>query len=308
MIVMRLPWAATVAWRFSVSVALFFGLGWWLDGRAVIEQLVQIDLRWLAFGFVLSFGQTLLSAWRWRYTAGRLGLILPFRKAVREYYLAMFINQVCPGGIVGDLTRALRHARTTETGPAIRAVILERLSGQMVMICVALAALIALPDDTLGTVPFGWTFLFVITLVTVVVMTVVRRHMPDNVTLFDKVLRDIRVAVLSRKALPVQVVSSCAIVATYLAVFVVSAQAITSDTPLAILVPLIPIVLLAMLVPISIAGWGVREGVAAVLWATVGLPAVEGAAISAAYGLVILISSLPGAGVLIIGRRTTQAT
>jgi len=67
-------------------------------------------------------------------------------------------------------------------------------------------------------------------------------------------------------------------------------------------------VLLAMLVPISIAGWGVREGVAAVLWATVGLPAVEGAAISAAYGLVILISSLPGAGVLIIGRRTTQAT
>ena len=88
----------------------------------------------------------------------------------------------------------------------------------------------------------------------------------------------------------------------------VAAQAIGSDTPLVTLVPLIPIVLLAMLLPISIAGWGVREGVAAVLWAAAGLSAVEGAAISAAYGLIILISSLPGAGVLLAGLRTSQVT
>ena len=305
---MRPPWLATVAWRFSVSVVLLVGLGWWLDGRAVIAQVEQINLRWVAFGFVLSFGLTLLSAWRWRYTAGRLGLRLPFAEAVREYYLAMFINQVCPGGIVGDLSRALRHARTTETGPAIRAVILERLSGQMVMIVVALAAVIALPDDVLGAVPFGWAFLFLLSLVTVVVMTLVRRYSSGDSTLFDKVLRDTRVAVFSREAFRIQIISSCAIVASYLAVFVVAAQGIGSDTPLVTLVPLIPIVLLAMLLPISIAGWGVREGVAAVLWAAAGLSAVEGAAISAAYGLIILLSSLPGAGVLLSGFRSSQVT
>ena len=63
-----------------------------------------------------------------------------------------------------------------------------------------------------------------------------------------------------------------------------------------------------MLLPISIAGWGVREGVAALLWAAAGLSAVEGVAISAAYGLLILISSLPGAGVLLVGLRTTQTS
>ena len=209
---------------------------------------------------------------------------------------------------MGDLSRALRHARTTETGPAIRAVILERLSGQMVMIVVALAAVIALPDDVLGAVPFGWAFLFLLSLVTVVVMTLVRRHSSGDATLFDKVLRDTRVAVFSREAFPIQVISSFVIVASYLAVFVVAAQGIGSDTPLVTLVPLIPIVLLAMLLPISIAGWGVREGVAAVLWAAAGLSAVEGAAISAAYGLIILISSLPGAGVLLSGFRTSQVT
>ncbi len=305
---MRLSWSATVVWRFLVSVALLASLAWWLDGRAVITQLEQIDLQWLVIGFVLSFGQTVLSAWRWRYTARRLGLTLSLVDAVREYYLAIFINQVCPGGIVGDLSRALRHARTAETGPVVRAVILERLSGQMVMICVALAAVIALPEDLIGGVPLGWVFLFLLSLVTVVVMTVARRRSSDSETLVDKLFHDARVAVFSREALPVQLISSCMIVATYLMVFVIAAQAIGSQTPLATLVPLIPIVLLAMLLPISIAGWGVREGVAVVLWVAAGLSAVEGAAISAAYGLLILISSLPGAGVLFVGLRRARTT
>jgi hypothetical protein len=115
-------------------------------------------------------------------------------------------------------------------------------------------------------------------------------------------------AVCSREALPPQLISSSIIVASYLLTFVIAARAIGSYTPLATLVPLIPIVLLAMLLPISIAGWGVREGVAALLWAAAGLSAVEGAAISATYGLLILISSLPGAGVLLVGLRTTQTT
>ena len=305
---MRLPWAANVAWRFSVSVGLLIGLGWWLDGRALLDQLENIDFRWLLVGFVVTFGQTVLSAWRWRYTAKRLGLNLSLRDAVREYYLAIFINQVCPGGIVGDLSRAWRHARTAETGPAVRAVILERLSGQMVMIVLSLGAVAALPEDLIGDVPYGWVLLVILSLVTVVVMTVVRRRLSENESLVGKLLHDARMAVCSREALPSQLISSSIIVASYLLTFVIAARAIGSYTPLATLVPLIPIVLLAMLLPISIAGWGVREGVAAFLWAAAGLSAVEGAAISATYGLLILISSLPGAGVLLVGLRTTQTT
>ena len=305
---MRLPWAANVAWRFAVSVGLLIGLGWWLDGRALLAQLENIDFRWLLVGFVVTFGQTVLSAWRWRYTAKRLGLNLSLRDAVREYYLAIFINQVCPGGIVGDLSRAWRHARNAETGPAVRAVILERLSGQMVMIVLSLGAVAALPEDVIGDVPYGWVFLVILSLVTVVVMTVVRRRSSGNESLVEKLLHDTRIAVCSREALPRQLISSSIIVASYLLTFVIAARSIGSYTPLATLVPLIPIVLLAMLLPISIAGWGVREGVAALLWAAAGLSAVEGAAISATYGLLILISSLPGAGVLLVGFRTTQTT
>ena len=56
-----------------------------------------------------------------------------------------------------------------------------------------------------------------------------------------------------------------------------------------------PIVLLAMLLPISVAGWGVRETAAAGVWVALGWPAVEGVAVSVAYGALCLITSLPGA-------------
>ncbi len=48
------------------------------------------------------------------------------------------------------------------------------------------------------------------------------------------------------------------------------------------------------------AGWGVREGAAAVLWGAVGLSAVDGVAISVAYGLLVLFSTLPG-GLILVG-------
>ena len=60
------------------------------------------------------------------------------------------------------------------------------------------------------------------------------------------------------------------------------------------LLPLVAPVLVTMLLPVTVAGWGLREGAAAALWHAVGLTAADGVAISVAYGLLVLVSSLPG--------------
>ncbi|AMO36752.1 hypothetical protein [Thauera humireducens] len=44
--------------------------------------------------------------------------------------------------------------------------------------------------------------------------------------------------------------------------------------------------------------WGLREGAAALLWAAAELDVAQGVAISISYGLVVLLSTLPGAWVL----------
>ena len=66
---------------------------------------------------------------------GGLGSIMgSFFGAAFIFILPILLNQVLPGGVTGDVSRAWRHARTdAPAGPAVRAVVLERLSGQVVM-------------------------------------------------------------------------------------------------------------------------------------------------------------------------------
>jgi hypothetical protein len=73
-------------------------------------------------------------------------------------------------------------------------------------------------------------------------------------------------------------------------------------TPWLLVVALCPLLLLAMVVPLTVSGWGVREGVAAILWPLVGLPAEQGVALSVGYGAAVFLVSLPGALALLFRR------
>jgi glycosyltransferase 2 family protein len=65
-------------------------------------------------------------------------------------------------------------------------------------------------------------------------------------------------------------------------------------------------VLLAMVVPLHVGGWGPREGVAAWAFAAAGLGATQGVTTATAYGVMALVATTPGAIVLVgdLARRT----
>jgi len=113
-----------------------------------------------------------------------------------------------------------------------------------------------------------------------------------------QLLVDVRRALLDGVALPVQLVTSTAVVASYLAVFVMAGRAVQLDTPALMLAMLAGPLLMTMLVPVTIAGWGLREVAAAALWSAAGLSPTDGVAVSVSYGLIVLVSSVPGAVVL----------
>ena len=290
--------------RAVVSLALLALLGWWLDAGALLDRLAGFDPRWALVGIAISLPQVALLAFRWRFTARRLGLDLPFGVALREYYLSTFLNQVLPGGVMGDVSRAWRHGRAEperRIGPAARAVILERASGQVVMCGVAALSFASLPL-TFGAVPA--TLMLAVCGAGVAALAALfafrRRPRAGPLASFG---RDVHTALLARDALPVQLLSSTLVVGTYLAIYVVAARAVGVSTTLWTLLPLVAPVLLSMLVPATVAGWGVREAAAAALWGVVGLTVVDGVAISAAYGVLVLFSSFPGAIVLLSSGR-----
>lgn len=302
---MQIDWRSGLKWLLAAAVLALVLMA--VDRAALWQILRQADPGWLLLALAVSVAQVVLSAWRWRYTAGRLGLRLGLTTAVKEYYLSTLLNQLLPGGVLGDAGRAVRHG-LSETpdarGTTVRAVIIERLSGQLVLFPVVLLALwwapLGIGDSAtgwlsgMGNGAAWWSALLIIAGLglTVFLLRWARVQLL-------KLGRDIRQSLLHWPALPIQSVTSLLVISSYIVVFWLVAQALQITTLASVLLPLIPLTLLAMLVPFTVSGWGVREGAAAALWALSGLPAAEGVAISVGYGLVILAASLPGLWVLL---------
>jgi uncharacterized membrane protein YbhN (UPF0104 family) len=91
-------------------------------------------------------------------------------------------------------------------------------------------------------------------------------------------------------------------IAGHVAVFVISARSVGVEIPLTELVPLGLVILQVSAIPLGVAGWGPREGGAALIFSAVGLGASTGLAVSVAYGVLTTLATLPG--LLAMRRRT----
>ena len=296
-------------WRWLATLLVLAGLTLFIDLDKLWLELQRLPVVMLVPAAGLIASQVALSAWRWRYTAGRLGLHLPFWQACREYYLASFLNQVLPGGVVGDVGRAWRHSRqTVRTREAVHAVMIERLSGQCALLLLVVSALAWLSWSGQMSQGGGPDRLFLAPLVAVVVLGVgliaVRFLMAGDSRVghyLRNLVNDLSQSLLGWPVLPIQLATSLLVIASYLALFLLLASEagyLPTWNSILLVTALCSLLLLSMVVPVTVAGWGVREGAAAVLWPLAGLPAEQGVALSVGYGALVLVASLPGLVVL----------
>ncbi len=298
--------------RFAVSMGLLAVLWHLTDGHRVLDQLGNLEAGFALAALAVTVPQVALSAWRWHFAALRLGLCLPFRQAFVEYYLATFLNQVLPGGIAGDAARALRHGRSEARGigAAARAVILERASGQIALIAVVLCALILERDVFPAIADRAWFWsAWLIPAVAIAVFVTRKGPWRRGVETF---LIDSK-TVFSGWSGGIQLMSSLCVVATYLTVYGLAGRSVGVELSTGALMTVVPLILFSMVLPVSVSGWGVREAAAAASAASAGLTPDSAVAVSIAYGLIVLVSSLPGLFVLLMLRpgeetRTSAAT
>jgi hypothetical protein len=112
---------------------------------------------------------------------------------------------------------------------------------------------------------------------------------------------------MRRPLWPVLIATSLGVMVSHLTLFVLVAHAVDPTESVRSLLPLAVIVLIAAGIPLSVAGWGLREGAAAWAFAAAGASASAGVAASTAYGVASLIAVLPGAAVIgfdLLRRRT----
>jgi glycosyltransferase 2 family protein len=96
--------------------------------------------------------------------------------------------------------------------------------------------------------------------------------------------------------------------AGHVATYFLAARAVGVTVSVATLLPLAVLVLVAAGLPVNLAGWGPREGMAAWAFGAAGIGVGQGVATATAYGAIVLVASLPGAVVLVVAATRRGAT
>jgi len=276
-----------------------------LLGTAVLAGIVawRVDLaasaallakaRWPLFLLAAALGpvQIALSGLRWQRVAASLGPAPPVRAAVEAYAASTLLNQLLPGGVGGDVLRAWdHHRRWGATGErAALSALLERGAGQVALLLVVLPGTLAWPHLLAGPRPPGVLALASVLLAGAAAVALCPVGVPVAGRIGAAVRESLGIGILAL---------SLVITVTYILGFALCAAALGLP-PVPAALTAIPLILLAMALPISWGGWGLREAAAAALLPALGWSAEAAVAASALYGLSVLLGAAPGAVVLL---------
>lgn len=297
--------------KFAVSAILLWLLARGIDLNAVGRQMAGADPLWLVIALILAAAIIPMAAYRWRLVTQAIGAPLSTRDAMSITTIGWFFNQTLPSTIGGDAVRVYLAYRTgiTKTG-AIHGILLDRLMGLFVVL--ALATIFLAPLLSGLTADFQKWFLIIFIVAGyggyAVLFLISGRFAErlDNIRLgrlARALSHDARETLLMLSPGGVILVISVVLQTVQIASVYAIAVALGTDVSFAAVMIALPAVLLISSLPVSLAGWGVREQSMVLALGAMGVGATEALAISVVLGLSWIVIGVPGALVWLGYRR-----
>ena len=279
--------------RLIVGGGILVGVGAHVGADPFITGILSLNGANIVAALLLAAAATVAAAWRWQLIASRLGIPLRLPTAVGMYYQSQFVNMMLPGGIIGDIRRAVTRVPSgTRLVHAARAVAIERFSGQAVQLALTLMVLAYLGTEIEGILlpALGIGFGVVIGALAAAsaASARVRRALLREAHELRAALGSIRTAVQVT-------IASVIVIGCHVATFTIATAAVGERVPVGPMLTLALVVLLGAGVPVNIGGWGPREGIAGWAFALTGFGASAGVAASTLFGVLAIISIAPGA-------------
>jgi hypothetical protein len=266
------------------------------------ERLNRLDPGWILAAIAVVGIQVLLLSVRWRAIAIHCGASLPLARSLRLTMIGVFFNQILPSTIGGDGMRIWLFARDgAGWSKATHSVLLDRFIGVLALAVMVVAGLpwaLELIRD-----PVGRSALFVIGFGSIgaslafIALGYIRsawlqRWWPSRqVTQMAATMRE----VFASPTTGAQVIVVSLLIHVLTATIAwCAAQAVAAPFDFVSALLLIPPVILISTIPISIAGWGVRETAMVLAFGYAGLVESDGLIVSIVYGIAIFTVGIIG--------------
>jgi hypothetical protein len=289
----------------SVRLLVTAGLLWALlahtDLSRAGELLSHVSLPLLAAGAAALLATSPFTALRWHIVLSAETPSPGPWTLLKIVLVGLFFNQVLPSGVGGDAVRAWRcHRLGIGVAAAIRSLVLDRVTGYFVLVVLFAAGLPVLLHTLSGAherylailllagAQFGLLALFLIDYLPRRLLSI--RLVAELATLSREARR-----LFARPARSGAVLGlAAATVGLTIVAFRLVAGSLGVDLSLGNWAVIVPPVSLIQLVPVSLAGWGVRELGFVVVLAGFGIPTEAALAASLLVGLCMVVIGLPG--------------
>ena len=279
-------------------------------------------LAWLGGALVLTLAGVVLSAVRWSAVLDALGLHAPFKRLLSLYFAGQFMGNVLPSTIGGDALRVSRLAKDNGEPPTTFAsVVLERLTGWVVLPAITLAGLAVNPGlrdlGRASAIAFATAAGTLVLLGAVLTLTFLTNSGIEERLEHNEGWKRFTTAVrFGLHRLRHEPAATARILATGLAYqLILIGSALMAARALGMpagvgptaLLAFVPAVLIAQVLPISISGLGVREGLFVLFLQPLDVPQSQAIALGLLLYLLNLVVSLLGAPAFAVGQRVRPA-
>ncbi|MEQ8370616.1 MAG: lysylphosphatidylglycerol synthase transmembrane domain-containing protein [Alphaproteobacteria bacterium] len=285
-----------------------------IDLAAAVGRITGANPAWLAVALAALALQIVTSSLRWQRVLLGLEESPRFAMCVQLTWLGQFFNQGFPSVVAGDAARIwYMRPHVGSLGRLLTSVVLDRLTG---FLAIALLIVAALPW-LIALLPPGAAAPALIVATAGVVVALAALWLLSGAYL-EAYIRWPRLVTLHRHLQSARHVLAqpagllivvLALLVQALSVLAVAALALALEVPLTLgqAFMFVPVVMLLAMLPVSIAGWGVREGAMVVALGMAGIAATESAALAILLGLLMALIALPGGLILLRVRRGRSA-
>jgi uncharacterized membrane protein YbhN (UPF0104 family) len=308
----RLPGWLTLVLRVAATFGLMALVLRGIEWSKLVALLERCDWRWWCAGFAVSVIVQVLAAIRWAALARPIGFPFSVATFVWRFFEGLFFNLCLPSSIGGDVVKAYRLADSTPGRLLAGCTVLaDRLTGLAALGVLAGTALTAKEWSltTPATLALGVLFMAAAILVFWLgvgsldrILALIPEQHAARQFIAQLLPYKQRPSLMTRAigwSLLVQMGGSVAVA--------LIARALGVTLPLAVWFAVVPLVALAMVVPLSINGVGVREGGLALLLKPAGVSTDAAVAIGLLWFLATIITGLIGGVLFLLDRKQTAS-
>lgn len=287
--------------KFIVSAVLLWFIIVNFELGSAVDRFKDIKYFYILAAMIVFVGLLVNNTARWMVVLRAIQADLPFRIAIKILYISIFFNQTLPSTIGGDAFKIfLGRKAGLDLKSAINSVMLERviaLLGLILLVIVTQPFLLARIED--HSAKYLFPLLVGVALAGIIILMLLDK-LPKSLQRWRVVCGLIHFSSDTKK-LFLEPQYACKAIFLGISGNILLAMvayltfcALSVEISILDCLVLIPPVILFITLPISIAGWGVREGAMVAAFALVGVLEGDAFVVSLLFGILNIIFAIPG--------------